>query len=77
MATRVEPSGHDTIVVGTFPLVSDEPTQDDQSPQSFGWTSSRATHVYFIWHASHDKLLKHLGLEPIPNAPPPEPTAPS
>jgi hypothetical protein len=64
-----------TRVVGTFPLVLDEQSEggDQQVPRSFGWTSSRATHVYFVWHAPLDELLEHLGLEPLPDSPPPAP----
>jgi hypothetical protein len=59
------------------PVPHEQPENDLQLLRSFGWTSSRATHVYMIQHAPLDELLEHFGLEPIPDAPPPEPTAPS
>jgi hypothetical protein len=53
--------------------VDDIRNEDERPPlNSLGWTSSRATHVYMIRHASLDELLEYLGLEPIPDAPPPD-----
>jgi len=37
---------------------------------SFGWTSSRAKRMYFVWHAPLEEMLEHFGIEPIPDAPP-------
>jgi hypothetical protein len=45
--------------------VSDEPQLDDlwRLRPSFGWTWSRATRMYFVWHAPFDEMLEHFGLE--------------
>jgi len=42
----------------------------EKYPLGFGWTSSRAKHIYMIQHASLEELLDYLGLEPLPDAPP-------
>jgi hypothetical protein len=45
--------------------------EDDEQPRrSFGWTSSRATHVYMIRHAPLEELLEHLNLKPLADTPP-------
>lgn len=45
-------------------------TAEHENLRSFGWTSSRAKHMYMIHHASLEELLEYLGLEPLPDAPP-------
>ena len=58
---------------GYVRVMPDElPQNDQQLSGSFGWTSSRATRMYMILHAPLEELLKYLGLEPIPDAPPPD-----
>jgi hypothetical protein len=53
-----------------MPVPREQPQDDLQLPRSFGWTSSRATHLYMIQHAPLDKLLEYLRLAPMPDAPP-------
>lgn len=68
-----EHGGHNPVAVGTFKPVPDERARDDpQVPPTFGWTSSRATRMYLVWHAPLEELLEHFGIEPIPEAPPAE-----
>jgi hypothetical protein len=58
-------------IVATVDSVAEEDREDERpSVSSFGWTSSRATRMYMIHHASLEELLEYLGLGPIPDAPP-------
>ena len=63
--------GHDAGRRDYVDVMPDLPADNEQQPQrSFGWTSSRAAHVYMIQHAPIDRLLEYLRLEPLPDAPP-------
>ena len=53
-------------------VMADEDDEQHELPRSFGWTSSRATHMYYVHHAPLEELLSYLGLEPLPDAPPPD-----
>ncbi len=56
----------------------EEQEQPDETDvvRSFGWTVSRARHMWHIHHAPLDKLLNYLKAEPIPDTVPPEWTQP-
>ena len=60
-------------------LVSETEADDKREPPAslFGWTSSRATRMYYIHHAPVEKLLEYVGLDPLPDAPPPNLAGPS
>jgi hypothetical protein len=52
-------------------MSADQPGNDDQqSPSSLPWTSSRADHMYFALHAPVERMLEYFGIEPVPDAPP-------
>jgi hypothetical protein len=53
-------------------MSADQPDNDEQSPSSLPWTSSRAEYMYFALHAPIERMLEHFGVEPVSDTPPPD-----
>jgi len=64
---RARSGSADTV---KLPMPSEPDDFAEKYPFGFGWTSSRATRMYMIHHASLEELLNYLHLAPLPDAPP-------
>jgi hypothetical protein len=55
-------------------VVDERHEYDDEDvgalPSGYGWTSARATRMYYVLHAPFEELLDYLGLDPLPPTPP-------